>query len=99
MTLHQHRGTDDVLLAMSTDSSDSDGDAFEQYDLHGFTKEEVKQYNRIASPSQRLKRKSGVLLDDNGTQRGDLFAAEYENDELSCDLLHTQIKNTPPKFS
>ena len=57
---------EDVDTPMTDTGSDSDG-AYSEYDLSGFTRDEIRHYNRIASPSQQLKRKSTFESEQEGT--------------------------------
>ena len=72
------------MTEVSEEMSESEGeesDVFEEYDLGGFTREEVEVYNRMASPGSRLKRKRSVPSEDEGQE------AEEEEEENTQQTL------------
>ena len=47
----------------------SEAESYDEYDLEGFTREEVERYNRMASPASKLKRKARNDLEENEEKR------------------------------
>ena len=56
----------DYDRSVELEDSESEEDLFDLYDLSGFTKEEVRNYNRMAPPSQRLERSTLENSDQDG---------------------------------